>query len=337
MPQGRAKGGRAMLGLRTNDSRRSVAAMVVGALIMLALPLLSHAQQPPASAELKRVVGRVEILRKGQTQWVPAVIGAQLVEGDDIRAFAGASAELTLPDTSTVVLAENSRLLLSKLEFDRQNQSRTVLLHLAVGKMRATIAQASVALVRLRQSNFAISTPTAVAAARGTIVWAWYAGGYSLFAVEPERGVLVQSRVDCIPLRGVPAGAPLTGQAIFAGSMSTDCGAPTPIVPQFLTLNNPSTAGDPVLAGAPVVVPLRAFEALTVDPTVPTSTFAPGMSFNTTGAQSTSTFSTSTGRDIQQNQQQGQNQQNNNQEPTAGQNRQGQNQQGQNQQGNNQQ
>jgi FecR protein len=319
MPQSRVKGGAAMLGPRTNDARRAVAAMVIGALIVLALPLLSHAQQPPASAELKRVVGRVEILRKGQTQWVPAVIGAQLVEGDDIRAFSGASAELTLPDTSTVVLAENSRLLLSKLEFDRQNQSRTVLLHLAVGKMRAAIAQASVALVRLRQSNFAISTPTAVAAARGTVVWAWAAGNHSLFAVEHERGALLPSRVDCIPLRGVPANAPLKGQPIFAGSMSTDCGAPTPIVPQFLTLNNPSTASDPVLAGAPVVVPLRAFEALTLNPTVPTSTFAPGMSFNTSGTPSLVTSPTSTGRDLQVNQQQSQNQINNNNPLSAGQ------------------
>src|SRR2546426_8650111 len=141
-------GGPAMLGPRTNDARRLVAAMIIGALIVLALPHPSHAQQPAASAELKRVVGRVEILRKGQTQWIPAVVGALLVEGDDIRAFSGASAELALPDTSTVVLAENSRLLLSKLEFDRQNQSRVVILHLAVGKLRAAIAQASVALVR---------------------------------------------------------------------------------------------------------------------------------------------------------------------------------------------
>jgi FecR protein len=287
-----------MRGPRTNNTLRSMAAMVLGALIVLALPHPSHAQQPPASAELKRVVGRVEILRKGQTQWIPAVIGAQLVEGDDIRAFSGASAELALPDTSTVVLAENSRLLLSKLEYDRQNQSRVVLLHLAVGKMRAAIAQASVSLVRLRQSNFAISTPTAVAAARGTIVWAWAAGNHSLFAVEPERGVLLPSRVDCIPLKGVPAGGPVQGQTIFAGSMATDCGAPTPIVPQFLTLNNPATANDPVLAGGPIVAPPGVLEAITANLISP---LAPGMSFNTTGGLGPVTSPVSFGRDVQIN------------------------------------
>src|SRR5262245_18837474 len=250
-----------MLGRRTVDRPRWVLAIALGALMALAPPHPAGAQQAPASAELTRVIGRVEMQRKGQTQWGPAVVGARLVEGDDIRAFSGASAELLLPDKSTVVLAENSRLLVIKLEFDQQNQTRTVLLHLAVGKVRAAIAQASVALVRLRQSNFAISTPTAVAAARGTIVWVYTDGQASLVAVEPEKGVLLPSRVDCIPIgRGVQAGPP-TGQTIFAGSMSTDCSAPTPIQPQFLTLNNPTTANSAVLAGAPVVVPQGVLQA----------------------------------------------------------------------------
>ena len=178
-----------MRGPQRRDVLRVVATSVFGALLLLAFPGPVPAQQAAASVELKRVIGRVEILHKGQTQWVPAVIGARLAEGDDIRAFSGASAELALPDTSTVVLAENSRLLLTKLEFDQQNRSRLVLLHLAVGKVRATIAQAAITLARARQSNFAISTPTAVAAARGTIMLVFTDGQKSMMAVEPEFGV----------------------------------------------------------------------------------------------------------------------------------------------------
>src|SRR5713226_10767025 len=125
-----------MRGWRTDGSLRLAAAVALGALLSLVLTSPALAQQAPPSAELKRVIGRVEILRKGQTQWIPAVIGARLVEGDDIRAFSGAQVELALPDTSTVQLAENSRLLLTKLEVDRQQQSRLVLLHLVVGKVR---------------------------------------------------------------------------------------------------------------------------------------------------------------------------------------------------------
>jgi len=302
-----------MLGPRTGSTLRSVAAMVLGALIVLALPHPSRAQQPAVSAELTRVVGRVELLRKGQTQWIPAVIGAHLVEGDDIRAFSGAWAELALPDTSTVTLGENSRLLLAKLELDRQNQSRTVLLHLAVGKLRAAIAQASISLVRLRQSSFAISTPTAVAAARGTIVWAGTDGKNTYFAVEPEHGVLQPSRVDCIPLRGGPAGGPLKAQkstAIFAGSQSLQCGPTTLIDPQLTTLSNPDPAGAFLaVANAPVFVPPGVLEAVTADLTTAAIS---GVSFDTTGGLGLGSVSfPSTGRDVQVNQEQSLNAQQN--------------------------
>jgi hypothetical protein len=165
-----------------------VIGIVLGALLVLAVSGPAMAQPALPSAELKRVVGRVEVLSKGQTQWIPAVVGARLAEGDDIRAYSGATAELTLPDTSTVVVAENSRLLLTKMEYDPQSQSRLMLLHLVVGKVRATVAQAAVTLARARQSNFAISTPTAVAAARGTILWVFTDGQKSMMAVEPEVG-----------------------------------------------------------------------------------------------------------------------------------------------------
>jgi len=298
-----------------------LALVVVGALMALALPHPAGAQQAPVSAELTRVVGRVELLRKGQTQWGPAVVGARVVEGDDIRAFSGASAELLLPDKSTVVLAENSRLLVTKLEYDPQNQSRLVLLHLAVGKVRAAIAQASVTLVRLRQSNFAISTPTAVAAARGTIVWVYTDSQGSVVAVEPEAGVSLPSRVDCIPLKGLPAGGPQKGQTIFAGSMATDCGAPTPITPQFLTLNNPATANAAELAGF-VTVPAGVLQAIMFDPNAP---LAPPLSFGTGNTPSSVTSPTSFGRDIGVNQTQSQSQNNNNQGMSEDQNQQGNN------------
>ena len=174
--------------VQRHSSLRPVVVSVIGGLLLLAMPASVVAQQGAPSAELKRVVGRVEVLAKGQTQWIPAVVGARLAEGDDIRAYSGATAELTLPDTSTVVVAENSRLLLTKMEYDPQSQSRLMLLHLVVGKVRATVAQAAITLARARQSNFAISTPTAVAAARGTILWVFTDGQKSMMAVEPEFG-----------------------------------------------------------------------------------------------------------------------------------------------------
>ena len=233
-----------------NRRLQVVTVMMLVALLPLTLANLAAAQQAPPSAELKRVIGRVEILRKGQTQWIPAVIGAQLVEGDDIRSFSGAQAELAMPDASTVQLAENSRLLVTKLEYDQQQQSRFVLLHLVVGKVRAAIAQTAITLVRARQSNFAISTPTAVAAARGTIVWVFTDGGRTLVAVEPEPGLRIQPRIECITV----ATPQPKRQMVLAGYATTDCGPTVATPPQFMTLSNPATAGTPLL-NATVSVP----------------------------------------------------------------------------------
>jgi hypothetical protein len=148
---------------------RRVLTTITACLALLAAADLAAAQPRASTAEIKAVTGQVEVQRKGDNRWVPAVAGARLAEGDEIRAHAGASAVLDLPDTSTLFVAENSRLVMSTLEFDPQSQSRQAFFHVAVGKVRAAVAQLSLTLVKARQSNFVISTPTAVAAARGTV------------------------------------------------------------------------------------------------------------------------------------------------------------------------
>ena len=288
-----------MRGRRTDGSLRLVAALILAALLPLALASPGLAQQAPSSAELKRVIGRVEILRKGQTQWIPAVIGARLVEGDDIRAFSGAQAELALPDTSTVVLAENSRLLITKIEYDQQNQSRIVLLHLVVGKVRAAIAQTAITLVRARQSNFGISTPTAVAAARGTIVWVLY-DGKTWIAVEPERNAKLQPRIECITV----ATTQPKRQMVLAGYVTTDCGPSVTTPPQFLTLSNPATAAGTSLLNAPVSVPAN-IEQLVTSISSPTAGAAP-TSFSVTGPEAAGGGPSSLGVNQVVNQAQGQ-------------------------------
>jgi hypothetical protein len=266
-----------MRGRQTGGSLRLIA-VVLGALLALALAHPALAQQSTPSAELKRVIGRVEILRKGQTQWIPAVIGARLVEGDDIRAFSGAQAELAMPDASTVQLAENSRLLMTKLEYDPQQQSRFVLLHLVVGKVRAAIAQSSITLVRARQSNFGISTPTAVAAARGTIVWVYTDGTRTLVAVEPEPNLRIVPRIECITV----ATTQPRRQMVLAGFATTDCGPTVTATPQLMSLSNSATAGTPLL-NAPVSVPAN-IEQLVTSVAGPTAGTAP-VSFSTSGPE----------------------------------------------------
>jgi len=157
-----------MGGARRGRRLGGIVAAVFGGLLVLAMADRAQAQTAAGGAEIKQMTGRVEVLRKGQNEWGPVTTGAKLVDGDQIRAHAGASAELGLPDGSTLFLAENSRLAMTKVEFDEATKSRTGAFHLVVGKVRALVSKAAIQLIRSRQSNFVISTPTAVAAARGT-------------------------------------------------------------------------------------------------------------------------------------------------------------------------
>ena len=130
--------------------------------------------QPSSTAEIVKMTRPVEVLRQGQTTWTAAAPGTRLGEGDQIRALAGGSAELTLPDGSTIFVSENTRFAVTRLEHDPQTGTRTSAFHLVVGKVRAEVTRASLQLVRTRQSNFTISTPLGVAAVRGTVMVVTY-------------------------------------------------------------------------------------------------------------------------------------------------------------------
>ena len=189
---------------RGGRCRRIVVTAVIGVLTTLGIAASALAQMKAAAAEVKTITGPVEVQRKGQSAWVPAVVGMQLAERDEIRAHAGGSAVLDLPDGSTLFVAENSRLVVAKLEVDPQNNSRRALFHLVVGKVRAVVAEAAITLVRSRQSNFAISTPTAVAAVRGTLYEVTYNPDRSVMtvAVLPKQPGMQGGLVTCGSLYG---------------------------------------------------------------------------------------------------------------------------------------
>jgi len=203
-------------------------------LLLLAIVNVAPAQtRTVGTAEVRRVTGQVEILRRGQTQWTPVVVGAKLEAGDDVRAFGASAAELAMPDGSTLLLAENSRVFVTKIDFDTQNQTRLALFHVVVGKVKAVVAQAAITLVRARQSNFTISTPTAVAAARGTA----FVVDYNEILREMLLAVLVEdpgkpsaSIVSCATFRDrIPSTFILVREGLMSTGTSRGCTPPVPI------------------------------------------------------------------------------------------------------------
>jgi hypothetical protein len=145
-----------------------ILALLVGAIFTLLATIPALAQTRQEQAEIKTVVGEVEVLRRGTTNWQPATVGMHLSTGDEIRAAQESGAELAMIDGSVVMVFARSRLQVRQLTTDTATQSRTSFFHLVVGAVRYIVAKPAVTLIGTRQNVFAVSTPTAVMAARGT-------------------------------------------------------------------------------------------------------------------------------------------------------------------------
>jgi hypothetical protein len=237
------------------------------------LPAAAVAQL--ASAVVSSVTGRVEALPKGQTAWQPVRLGGRISEGDDVRAFAGGNAELRLPDGSTVFVAENTRFVVTKLDFGPQNERRAAIFHLAVGKLRGIIAHAAVALVQARQSIFSITTPTAVAAVRGTTVYAVFDPTTNETTILVTDGVAFVWDFCTGQIAQVQAGQ-LTTQLL-----TTPCQPATPPVPatpaqvaQITSAAQPATPGTAAVLNAPTVFVVPADQVLVQIQNLPPPTAA---------------------------------------------------------------
>jgi hypothetical protein len=242
---------------------RAVVIGLVGVLMALALSASAEAQMRASSAEIVRAAGRVDILPKGQGTWVAGTIGARLVEGDQIRALAGGSADLNLPDGSTILVAENTRFAVTKLDYDATTRERNAGFHVVAGKVRAQVSQAAVTLARTRQSNFNISTPTGVAAVRGTILIIAYnpATQETLTFVFPSPGQSRSAARATFVTRGGQA-VTVTGGNFVRQVGNQPPGAPTPVgnLPAAVqaalsTAQNQSTQGSNELITINVTLP----------------------------------------------------------------------------------
>ncbi len=101
-------------------------------------------------------IGRVEIMRNGQTQYAPAEKGSLLFEGDRIKTGELARAAILLDDGSLVRLNANTELALK----DKKPGKQKSRLQLMLGHLWAKISK--------QENQLEIETPTAVAAIKGT-------------------------------------------------------------------------------------------------------------------------------------------------------------------------
>ena len=119
--------------------------------------------QPKASiGKVTALEGKATVLRQGRFVPEPLANQEAIFQEDIIRTDVASKVRITLIDATVISLGEQSRLELNEFVYSWQQQIRTGRLAIPVGIFRAIVKKL------IPQSAFEVTTPTAVAAIRGT-------------------------------------------------------------------------------------------------------------------------------------------------------------------------
>lgn len=139
--------------------------MISGANFKSALILILTAFMSTIAFAEEQQVGRfVQMkgtakIQRGQKQ-IPAEVKAGIIASDTITTGSASRAKLLFIDDSVLTLSDNSKLVVREFIHSKEEQGKSVF-NLLDGKMRSVVGR----------TKFEVHTPTAVAAARGTVIY----------------------------------------------------------------------------------------------------------------------------------------------------------------------
>lgn len=107
--------------------------------------------------------GDVQVKRKNSSQWTAAEPNMILYEKDQVKVLAKSRAELILDNQSVVRLAENSFLVITKIEEAPATKTENTSFDLSLGKLWTKVTK-----FFNPQSRYDVRTPTAIAGVQGT-------------------------------------------------------------------------------------------------------------------------------------------------------------------------
>lgn len=132
-------------------------------LLMIVMSFASAGGQNPSDAVVISSEGYVDVKFNGKEKFVPLVEGTRLNAGDVIQTDSEGKVVLKLPDTSTLVIGENSRVVIKELGMVEVTKVSTSTFELLKGKIRAIVNP----FVN-KESTFMIKTNNATVGVRGT-------------------------------------------------------------------------------------------------------------------------------------------------------------------------
>ncbi len=124
----------------------------------------SDSTSTPQQMSLSKVSGKVSVKREGALLFEDARDRQTVKVGDTIKVDEGAC-DLILENNTTLTLAPGTTLGITQATYDQLSKNRTTLLKLDVGRLKAVVGKLH------GGSRFEVTTPTALAAVRGTTLY----------------------------------------------------------------------------------------------------------------------------------------------------------------------
>lgn len=161
--------------------------------------------------QVNSLSGKVEIRPVAAKAFQPLTVSARQVQvGDQIRTGAGASVVLSLPDSSYMVVSENTELVIR----DFWSGGARSMVNVLLGRVRFYIER-----LGGRPNPYRVETPTALIAVRGTIFDVAFDGNTEVWCLDgqvaveafaaPNREVLLRPGTHTIVLPGQPPITPI--------------------------------------------------------------------------------------------------------------------------------
>ena len=129
---------------------------------ILSAGLCAEAQQGEGVGKVTVLEGRATVQHDGSSTPQPLGVQSPVYQRDVIRTAAASKLQVTFVDDTVVTLGEKSTLEITRYVYSAQQQTQTSLLTVTAGVFRAIVKKI------LPQSTFEVTTPTAIAAIRGT-------------------------------------------------------------------------------------------------------------------------------------------------------------------------
>lgn len=118
----------------------------------------------PGQGRIEDITGTAEIKKAGRTFYSAARIGMSVYPGDEIRTNATSKVIIILEKAAITSIGPNSKLVIE----DVQKNNETRMVKIKIGLPRGEL-WSEVGRLKTKNSNFTVSTPTAVTGVRGTV------------------------------------------------------------------------------------------------------------------------------------------------------------------------